>query len=387
MRVIDETASVNAQVDAQVRRRGHLRTLLGNLLFGTRFVTIWLAMAVLLVTCHFLAPSTLSSASWSSLLPLGSVVAVVALGQMLVIMMGGIDLSMGATISLLANVLVGVSAGSDDDLLKAIITVFVVAVVVGAINGGLVAVFELNPMIVTLATSLILLGVTAEYRQGTANNSTVPDALSDFVFQKVFGVSKTFWFVLAVTIVLGLVIRSTTAGRRFQAVGANRRAAWMAGIRVRLYVIGAYVAASIAAGLAAIFISGIVVSPGVDPGAAYLLGPVAAVVLGGAALSGGLASPASTWLAAFFVTLLNQMLKVRGLSNASQFVVFGSAIVIGMLISGDRVAELIGRLLLRPSLQRYIDGEVESEPESGQLDLVAESAFVSQTTKSQGGQP
>jgi ribose transport system permease protein len=263
--------------------------------------------------------------------------------------------------------------------------VFVCAIVVGLINGGLVAIFELNPMIVTLATSLILLGITAEYRTGTANTSMVPRDLSKFVFQKAFGVSKTFWFVLALMMVLGLVIRSSTAGRRFQAVGANRRAAWMAGIRVRLYVVGAYVAASAAAGLAAIFISGIVVSPGVDPGASYLLGPVAAVVLGGAALSGGLASPASTWLAAFFVTLLNQMLKVLGLTNASQFVVFGSAIVVGMLISGDRVAELIGRLLLRPSLQRYIDGGDEPQPDAGQLDHAVDRAFVTPTTEKPRG--
>jgi ribose transport system permease protein len=354
--------------------RPDLKTLLSNLLFGTRFVTIWIAMVVLLVVCRIVAPSTLSSASWSALLPLGSVVAIVALGQMLVIMMGGIDLSMGASISLLANVLVGVSKGSDDALVKGIVTVFVVAAVIGLVNGLLVAVFDLNPLIVTLATSLILLGITAEYRVGIANNSTVPDALSDFVFDKAFGVSKTFWFVVALTLVLGVVLRSTTVGRRFQAVGANRRAAWMAGIRVRLYVIGAYVAAACAAGLAAIFIGGIVVSPGVDPGAAYLLGPVAAVVLGGAALSGGLASPASTWVAAFFVTLLNQMLKVLGLSNASQFVVFGSAIVVGMLISGDRIAEFIGRLLLRPSLRKYIDGD-DTEPRtapSGYLGNTAE---------------
>jgi ribose transport system permease protein len=343
----------------RVLPRPDVRTLLSNLLFGTRFATIWIAMAVLLVICRIVAPSTLSSASWSSLLPLGSVVAIVALGQMLVIMMGGIDLSMGASISLLANVLVGVSKGSDDRLARAILVVFVVAAAIGLVNGVLIAVLDLNPLIVTLATSLILLGITAEYRTGTANNSTVPDALSDFVFDKVFGVSKTFWFVVALTVGLGVVLRSSAVGRRFQAVGANRRAAWMAGFRVRLYVVGAYVTAAIAAGLAAIFIGGIVVSPGVNPGASYLLGPVAAVVLGGAALSGGLASPASTWVAAFFVTLLNQMLKVLGLTNATQFVVFGSAIVVGMLISGDRIAELIGRLLLRPSLRRYIDGDDE----------------------------
>ena len=345
----------------RVLPRPDVRTLLSNLLFGTRFVTIWIAMAVLLVICRIVAPSTLSSASWSSLLPLGSVVAIVALGQMLVIMMGGIDLSMGASISLLANVLVGVSKGSDDRLARAILVVFVVAAAIGLVNVVLIAVLDLNPLIVTLATSLILLGITAEYRTGTANNSTVPDALSDFVFDKVFGVSKTFWFVVALTVGLGVVLRSSAVGRRFQAVGANRRAAWMAGFRVRLYVVGAYVTAAIGAGLAAIFIGGIVVSPGVNPGASYLLGPVAAVVLGGAALSGGLASPASTWVAAFFVTLLNQMLKVLGLTNATQFVVFGSAIVVGMLISGDRIAELIGRLLLRPSLRRYIDGD-DAEP-------------------------
>ena len=140
----------------------------------------------------------------------------------------------------------------------------------------------------------------------------------------------------------------------------------MAGIHVRLYVVVAYIAASFAAGLAGIVIGGIVVSPGVDPGATYLLGPVAAVVLGGAALSGGLASPSSTWAAAFFVTLLNQMLRVLGLSNASQYVVFGMAIILGMVISGDRIAEIIGRLLLRPSIRGLISaddiGEARPQP-------------------------
>ena len=361
MTVSEDIGSASAAVAQRPDNRLGRRAVLSNLLFGTRFVTIWIAMAVLLLICKIVAPSTLSSASWSSLLPLGSVVAIVALGQMLVIMMGGIDLSMAASISLLANVLVGVSKGSNDKLAEAIVVVFVVAAMIGLVNGLLVAMLDLNPLIVTLSTSLILLGITAEYRVGISNSTTVPESLSNFVFEKVFGVSKTFWFVVALTLVIGVILRSTTVGRRFQAVGANRRAAWMAGIRVRLYVVGAYVGAAFAAALAAIFIGGIVVSPGVNPGVNYLLGPVAAVVLGGAALSGGLASPTSTWLAAFFVTLLNQMLKVLGLTNASQYVVFGAAIVVGMLISGDRIAEFIGRLLLRPSLRKYI-GEDDTAP-------------------------
>lgn len=340
-----------------------LRSLTSSLLFGSRFVTIWIAGAVLLVVSRILAPATLSSASWSILLPVGSIVATVALGQMLVIMMGGIDLSMAAAISLLANVLVGVSRGEDDRLLYAILIVLMWGVVIGLVNGLLVAILELNPLIVTLSTGLVLLGITSEYRLGTANESAVPRALSSFVFDKFLGVSKTFWLVLALMLLISVVLRSSVPGRRFQAVGANRRAAWMAGIRVRSYVVFAYVAASLSAGVAGILIGGIVVSPGVNPGAAYLLGPVAAVVLGGAALSGGLASPMSTWVAAFFVTVLNQMLRVLGLSTASQFVVFGLAIVLGMVISGDRIAEIIGRLLLRPSIRSLISTSgAASEP-------------------------
>jgi len=336
---------------------------MSSLLFSSRFVTIWLATVVLLIVCQIVAPSTLSSTSFSSLLPLGSVVALAALGQMLVVMVGGIDLSMAAAISLLANILVGVSQGQNDRLAYAIFVVLVWAVVIGLANGLLIAVLDLNPIIVTLSTGLILLGITDEYRVGIANNASVPESLSDFALvDKVLGVSKLFWLVLVLMLVLALALRSTAVGRRFQSVGANRRAAWMAGIRVRTYVVFAYIAAAIAAGLAGVFIGGIVVNPGVNPGAPYLLGPVAAVVLGGAALSGGVASPTSTWVAAFFVTILNQMLKVLGLSTASQGVVFGVAIILGMLISGDRISDIVGRLLLRPRIRDLVTEEQPPEP-------------------------
>ena len=169
---------------ARTARRLGFGNVMSNLLFSSRFVTIWIAGALLLLVCQIVAPATLSSSSWAILLPIGSIVAIVALGQMLVIMMGGIDLSMAGAISLLANILVGVAKGSDDRLADAILIVFVWAVVIGLVNGLLVAILDLNPLIVTLSTGLILLGITAEYRLGTANESQVPDALSDFVIDQ-----------------------------------------------------------------------------------------------------------------------------------------------------------------------------------------------------------
>jgi hypothetical protein len=75
-----------------------------------------------------------------------------------------------------------------------------------------------------------------------------------------------------------------------------------------------------------------------------MLGPIAAVVIGGASLTGGLASATSTWAAAFFLVLLSQMLRVLGLPSALQFVIFGAAIVGGMVVSGDRIITVVERL-------------------------------------------
>ena len=253
--------------------------LLGNLVFGTRFATIWIATGVLAIVCSIVAPSTFTSASWSSVLPFGSLVVILALGQMLVIMVGGIDLSMAASISLLANVLVGVSKGADGRLGGAVVAVICVAVLIGFINGVLVAIVELNPLIVTLSMKFVIDGATSQYRTGIANSSTVPDSLSSVVIEKWFGISKAFWAVAVLTLIVSVMLRSSTPGRRFQTVGANRRAAWMAGVHVRTYVILAYIGAAVAAGLGAILLSGLIVSPGPTPGKDYLLGPVAAVVL------------------------------------------------------------------------------------------------------------
>jgi ribose transport system permease protein len=144
---------------------------------------------------------------------------------------------------------------------------------------------------------------------------------------------------------VALLLRYTAAGRRFQAVGANPRAAWMAGLRIRIHVVFAYTAAGILYGAAAVLLAGIRIN--VDPafGAAYLLAPIAAVVIAGASLSGGLASATSTWVAALALTFLTQMLLILGLRPGMQYIVFGAAIIVGMLISGDRIASLLGRVL------------------------------------------
>jgi len=175
------------------------------------------------------------------------------------------------------------------------------------------------------------------------NQPNVPGGLSSWATSKPLGISSVFWTGAALTLAVALILRYTTAGRRFQAVGANPRAAWMAGLHVRTHVVLAYTAAGTLYAVAAVLLAG--VSIGIDPafGSSYLLAPIAAVVIAGASLSGGLASATSTWIAALALTLLTQMLVIMGLSTAMQYIVFGAAIIAGMVVSGDRVAAVLGR--------------------------------------------
>jgi len=313
---------------------------------AARFLPVWLATAALAVVASIAASDALGNTSWSFVLPYTTVLAVAALGQMLVIMHAGIDLSTPGVISLGGNLIAGVGAGSDHRLAPAILACLGMGVLVGFANGVFVGLLRLNPLIVTLAVGQIVLAYSSKYsREHVTNQPTVPNALSSWATSKPLGISAVFWIGTALTIVVALALRYTAAGRRFQAVGANPRAAWIAGLRVRTHLVFAYTAAGLLYAVAAILLAGVRIS--IDPafGSAYLLAPIAAVVIAGASLSGGLASATSTWVAALALTFLTQMLVIMGLSAAMQYVVFGAAILAGMLVSGDRVALLLGRWL------------------------------------------
>jgi ribose transport system permease protein len=114
--------------------------------------------------------------------------------------------------------------------------------------------------------------------------------------------------------------------------------------------------------LAGILLAAFLRNPGATFGAPYLLGPIAAVVIGGASLTGGLASPLSTWAAAFFLAGLNQMMRVMGLPTALQFVVFGLVIIGGMLVSGDRIIRGVEQLLRERRRTPRLGGGSTSHP-------------------------
>ncbi|RPJ27976.1 MAG: ABC transporter permease [Chloroflexi bacterium] len=330
-------------------------SFLTSIVISSRYLSVWIAIGLLVIAALWIAPATLTRTSFTAVLPLTSFLALAALGQMLVVMTGGIDLSIPGVMTLSALVAVGVAGGTDEKLPVALGTALGVSLLVGLTSGILVGVLKLNPLIVTLAVGQIVYGATLAYAENVANEASVPPSFSAWITRPLLGLSNLEWTAIAAALILVLMFRYTEAGRKFQSVGANPTAAWILGLRVNVYVIFAYMAASLLYGLNGILLAGFLRSPSLTLGASYLLGPIAAVVIGGASLSGGLANAVSTWAAAFFLTLLNQMLRVLGLPTALQFVVFGIAIVGGMVISGDRIVTLIENLLMGMSRFKRTD--------------------------------
>ncbi len=318
---------------------------LTSFVVASRYMPVYLAILVLILVASIWAPATLARSGLTAVSLFGTFLAITSLGQMLVIMTGGIDLSVPGTFTLGAIVMVGVGQQSDDRIWIALATGIGLAAVVGLVNGLLIGGLKLNPLIVTLAVGQVVTGLVNRYHKTFAIQSSVPTGLADWLNVRFLGVSRIFWTGVVLTILLIIGFRYTTVGRRFQAVGANPVASLVSGLRVNLNQIAAYVVAAALYAVAGVLIAALLRNPGVTIGAPYLLGPIAAVVIGGASLTGGLASPLSTWSAAFFLAGLNQMMRVMGLPTALQFVVFGLVIIGGMLVSGDRIIKGVEQLL------------------------------------------
>ena len=312
---------------------------------ASRYLPVYLALLVLVVVAAIWAPQTLGSVVLNAIAPYGALLAITALGQMLVIMTGGIDLSVPGTFTLAAMIMAGVTDGSDSLIGVALLTAIGVAALIGLVNGLLIGGLKLNPLIVTLAVGQVVIGLVNRYGRTFPVQSQVPPGLSEWTSTRILGLSPVFWAGAILTVLLIIAFRYTAAGRRFQVVGANPVASRVVGVRVNLNQIAAYVVAAVFYALAGVALAGLLRSPGPTIGTAYLLGPIAAVVIGGASLTGGLASPLSTFAAAFFLTGLNQMMRSMGLPTSAQFVVFGLVIIGGMLVSGDRIIKGVEQVL------------------------------------------
>lgn len=304
-------------------------------MFGVqfRFAAIWIALGALLLICAVLLPRSVAPGSLMSIIPFAAFLTIAAMGQAIVIMGRGIDLSVPAIVALTCSVLVGVSRGSDERLLMAVAAALGVALAVGIVNGVLIAVLKLNALIVTLAVGAVTTGINLWYRQGLPAEAKVPPALAELGSARLWGIPSSVWMAFGILVIITVLLRKTIIGRRFEAVGANPRAAYATGVEIMRYQAGAYMLAALLYGLMSLLLAGFIRNPTQDVGAPYLLAPIAAAVLAGTAISGGIGSMVAVAGAALFLVQLDQSLKMIGLPTSNQLILQGIAIAAGMYLS------------------------------------------------------
>ena len=213
--------------------------LTGLVGLNMRFTAIWVALLVLMLLGLILLERSVEMTAILSILPFAAFLAIAAMGQSVVLMARGIDLSVPSIIMLSSTMLLGVSGGSDDNLVVAIIAAIACAALVGALNGALIAILKLNALIVTLAVGAIVSGLTLWYRQDLPAEAAVPVALADFGGERLLGINSSVWIAGALALVLAILLRKTLIGRNFEAMGVNPRAAYSAGLQVVWYQGGA----------------------------------------------------------------------------------------------------------------------------------------------------
>ena len=312
-------------------------------LFGlqVRFTAIWVALLLLLILGLIFMKRSVDITAILSILPFAAFLAMASMGQAIVLMARGIDLSVPSVIMLSSTILLGISRGSDENLAVAIVAAIGCAAIVGVVNGALIAILKLNALIVTLAVGAIVTGITIWVRQDLKAEANVPAALADFGGERFLGINSSVWIAAALAIVLAVLLRKTVIGRRFEAIGVNPQSAHTAGLDVMRYQGGAYVVAAILYGIVGVLLSGFIRNPTLDVGVPYLLAPIAAAVLGGTAISGGIGSMIAVVGASLFLIQLGQMLRIMGFATSHQLIIEGIAIALGMWLSsiGGRIGK------------------------------------------------
>ncbi|MCK9551117.1 ABC transporter permease [Aquamicrobium sp.] len=292
---------------------------------------ILVALILLIAVLSIATDNFLSTYNMSVVARQAAFVGLVALGQTLVLLVGGIDLSVGAAAGLSAIVgsLLLTMLGVHPYLVIPLTMAF--GLMLGLINGVFVAGLRLNPFIVTLATWEIFAGMTLVITKGYPIRP-LGDTFAVFGKGDIFGVPVPVVIFIAAGVILIWMLTQTRFGRNIFAVGGNRDAAVLAGIHVRYVELIAFGMAGMFAALAGILFASRMDAGQPSVGEGWLMGAITAAILGGTSLRGGQGSIVGTMLGALLLAVLANGTVLLNVSGFWQRVIVGGVVLIAVLV-------------------------------------------------------
>lgn len=284
-------------------------------------LAIVVAMAALgLSSDAFLTPGNLSSVGlyWAF-------VAMAALGQLFVVIVGGIDLSVGSTMGLAGIVTASIMADGGSPYL-AVLVGLGIGLAVGLFNGFFVAYIGITSFIVTLGTLQIVRGITLGYKQGQAV-SGLPEGFIKIGSTPWLGVPIPIWLLAGLALIVWLFLSRTAQGRELYAVGSNQLASSLTGIPVKRRILMSFTASGLFASIAGVLVTARLGSAVPNAGVGMELIVIAAVVIGGASLAGGRGTALGVLLGALLIALVNNALVLLSVPTYWQQSFIGAVIL------------------------------------------------------------
>lgn len=337
------------------------RELLRSLL-SKSFLLIGIA-AVLLIG-SLLSPYFPTAGNFRNIVITGAVVSVLAIGQFMVVVTRGIDLSVGA-VAALATVVGAVLIREGVPWGVAILITLAVCTVAGIISGTLVVYARITPFIATLGMLGIAQGLAYLIQQGTLI-VIEEQGFSEFLAGDVGSVPAPVIIFVAATIIFAVVMRWTTFGRQLYAIGGNAEASRLSGLPVNRNVLAAYAISGLLAGLAGLMLAAQLGEGNSLLGQGLELDAIAAAVVGGASLFGGAGTPVAAVLGGLLIGTISNIMDLRSVPAEPQLIIKGILILLAVYLTSGGGADVRKRLQGLAARRRPMASDPVASPSPGE---------------------
>lgn len=294
----------------------------------------YVAALLLVVAGSWVSPGFAAPNHLLLILNLAAFLGFAAAGQSVVIMSGGIDLSVSSVITLAGVVSATLMNGSDEGLAVAAAVSIAIGVLIGAINGAGIAFLGIHPMVMTLGMTSIAQGAALIYTNGAPKGSAAP-LLRFIATGRVFGglpIVVLLWAAAAAFLILAM--HGSVWGRRLYALGNSPKAAFYSGIRVSWMQVSLYVISGFSAALTGVLLTGYTRTSYLTIGDPYQMNSIAAVVIGGSSILGGKGSYIGTVAGCVIIVLLQSILPILSVPEAGRRIIFGVLVLALLLLYG-----------------------------------------------------
>ncbi|MGX5543956.1 ABC transporter permease [Bacillus cereus] len=263
-------------------------------------------------------------------------IAIAAIPMTFVIVTGGIDVSIGSIMGL-TSILIGVLWMNGIPILFAVIIALIISCLAGALNGLIIKMTDVEPLVVTLGTMFLYGGIALVISGGAGASGYegiggLPDVFVQLANGSFIGIPNLLWLLIVLTVLCTVLFHRTIYGRHVKLTGANENAAKYTGIKTKKVVIIAYILSGLGGGLGGAFLTAYFGSARADMGSETILPIITAVVLGGTLITGGKGSIIGTVLASIFIGLMQYGLQMTGLTNEQSNVVIGIILILSVIM-------------------------------------------------------